>query len=65
MHWHTPGPALFLINRFCKRNFMNLVLPNLQCASATHRSKPQSMTAMLGGWRFSGAAAALAGAGGA
>lgn len=43
-HWHTPGPALFLINRFCKRNFMNLVLPNLQCASATHRSKPQSMT---------------------
>lgn len=36
--------ANFLINRFCKRNFMNLLLPNLHCASATHHSKPQSVS---------------------
>lgn len=31
------------MNSFCKRNFLNLLLLNLQCASATRHSEPRSV----------------------
>lgn len=49
MHWHTAGTAVCLINRFCKRNFPNLLLPNLQCASVTRHNKPWSMSELCWG----------------